>query len=137
MACCAKGLAATGQDGLCGCPPGGSYDVPGAPTTCQKKKHYPPEHVQAIVRAHFPDFRRCYEAVIEKAGEKTRVAGKVSVAFEITPEGRVFGARVAEASLPDAEGQACILRVFKSLSFDPPPDGHSSITYPIMMEPGD
>jgi eukaryotic-like serine/threonine-protein kinase len=131
--CCAKGLAAAGEDGLCGCPPGGSSDVPGAPTACPKKK-YPPERILTNVRAHFGDIRRCYEAVLRKTDQSA--AGKVTVGFELTPEGRVFRARVVDASLPDAEGQACVLRVFRSLTFDPPPDGHISVTYPIMLEPG-
>jgi hypothetical protein len=40
---------------------------------------------------------------------------------------------VAEASLPDPEAQACILRVFRGIVFAPPTDGHQTITYPILF----
>jgi TonB family protein len=136
IACCADGLAALGEDGLCGCPPGGVKDRPGAPVTCSKKAKDAPsaEQIQAIVRVSFPAFSRCYEGALQKA---RTAQGRVSVTFDLTPEGRVFKARVAEASLPDPEAQACILREFRRIVFEAPTDGHRRVTYPISFSPGE
>jgi TonB family protein len=131
IACCAKGLAATGQDGLCGCPPGGSTNVPGAPPTCPKAKFGPDSaRVQAIMRPAFHSFELCYKDARAKAA---KVAGRISVAFELTPEGRVFSARVADASLPDPEAQACLLREIRRIVFDAPTDGHLRVVYPLLF----
>jgi TonB family protein len=131
IACCARGLAAMGQDGLCGCPPGGSTDVPGAPITCPKAKSGPTSaRIQAIMRPTFGSFQLCYNDALKKAA---KVSGVVSVAFDLTPEGRVFSARVAEASLPDPEAQACVLREVRRLVFDAPTDGYRHVLYPLLF----
>jgi TonB family protein len=135
IACCAAGLAATGEDGLCGCPPGGVTDTPGAPASCPKAKEAPStEQVQAVVRPAFGQFHACYEDALRRT---KKVGGRVAVTFELTPEGRIFKARIAQASLPDVEAQACVLREFRKLAFAPPTDGHRIITYPILFSTSD
>jgi serine/threonine-protein kinase len=68
IACCAKGLAAMGEDGLCGCPPGGVTDEPGAPAACPKAPMRPTgEQIKTVVRPHFAEFGSCYDAAVERA----------------------------------------------------------------------
>jgi TonB family protein len=134
IACCGKGLAAVGRDGLCGCPPGGSKEGADAPAGCPKAQGDPGAMIRTKVRARFDEIRRCYEGALAKA---PTMEGRVSVHFELTPEGRVMNARVADASLPDPDAQACMLRVFREIRFDPPPGGRLWATYPILFSPGE
>jgi TonB family protein len=78
--------------------------------------------------AHFDELKACY---VDALREHPRTAGRVAVRFELTPEGQVFKARVAEASLPDPKAQACLLDAFRRVAFDPPTDGHRRIFYPL------
>lgn len=139
IACCAEGLVATGEDGICACPPGGNSDAPSAPSappTCPKGMPHEEYRtsIQRVVRQHFGAFRACYEQALARA--KT-ASGTVEVSFAITPEGRVFSARVSSASLADGPAQACMLREFRTLRFGPPPGGGMTIGYPIVFSPGE
>jgi TonB family protein len=88
--------------------------------------------VQGAVRENYPQIRACYQQALVDAAE---LAGRVSVFFEVAPDGRIFSARITQASLPDPGTQACYRRVIRSLKLPPPPGGAASIEYPIVLTP--
>lgn len=126
IACCGEGRVATGQGGLCECPPAG----------CDPKAWRPlePEAIQKVVRAAFGDLRACYAVALQKVPDQ---GGRVSIGFELTPDGEVFRARVSSTTFPDAEMQACALRLIRTLQFPPPPSGSGTVEYPVIFSAGE
>jgi hypothetical protein len=93
----------------------------------------PPEVIQRIVRQNFGRFRLCYEN-----GLRTNPAleGRVVVRFVIGRDGHV--ANVAgSGDLPDPAVRSCIVRAFNGLSFPEPEGGIVTVSYPIVLSPGD
>ncbi len=133
IACCAPELAATGEDGICGCPPGGTKQGLDASAGCAEHVGDGAAAIQAVMRGSFGGFRKCYEKALERA----KMQGSVALGFELTPEGRVFSARVARSTLPDGDAQACLVRLVRGLRFEPPAGGRVSVIYPIVFSPGD
>ena len=89
----------------------------------------PPEVVRRIVRGNFPRLRACYEAGLRK---DPGLAGKVAVKFVIDTTGAVVTVtEVPGATLTDAVARACVVAVFKTLSFPEPEGGNVNVTYPI------
>jgi TonB family protein len=131
VACCSKGMVPTDEDGICGCPPGGSKED-GA-SKCPRASGDYTEQIRTIVRSRFPEIRTCYELGLAEKGEHS---GRVAVYFLIDPRGQVFDARLKESGLPSAEAQRCTLKVFRALQFPPPPNGITTVEYPISFAPG-
>jgi serine/threonine protein kinase len=133
LACCKEGLAATGKDGICSCPPGGAdHD---ADSTCAAPSVSADEEnreVQRTVRRQWGDIRRCYDGALERS--KT-AEGKIAFHFVLTPDGDVFHATINEVSLPDPAAQACALGVVRNLRFPPPSGGAATVLYPVVFAP--
>jgi hypothetical protein len=92
----------------------------------------PPEVIRRIVRANFPRFRACYEV-----GLKTNpsLAGTVITRFVIDNSGAVESAASGGGTLGSGTVSACVLGVFRTLSFPAPEGGKVTVTYPINFQP--
>ncbi len=93
----------------------------------------PPEVIQRVVREHFEEFRRCYEAGL---GRDATLSGRVNVRFVISRQGTVASASDGGSSLPDAQVRDCVINAFKPLEFPKPENGTVTVVYPIMLAPG-
>lgn len=94
----------------------------------------PPEVVQRIVRQNFGRFRLCYQNGLQS---NPALSGRVTVKFDIGPDGSVKDAKDGGSELPDTSVVSCVVRSFSGLSF-PEPEGKKkvSVTYPIIFSPG-
>jgi hypothetical protein len=92
----------------------------------------PPEVIQGIVRAHYPDFRRCYEVGLARDATLT---GRVSVRFVIGRDGRVSNVCDGGSDMPDQEVAHCVSSSFYGLKFPAPQGGVVTVLYPIMLQP--
>jgi outer membrane biosynthesis protein TonB len=78
-----------------------------------------------------PRFRNCYELALAR---DPSLAGKVTTAIVIGPDGGVAEARVAESTLTDAELHTCLNGVSLALRFAPPKGGGKVfVTYPFVF----
>ncbi len=133
LTCCVKGLVSTPQ-GRCVCAPGGVTNDALVTNGCKRAEPEYPPRVQKVVRANFPDLKRCYEAALK---QNPKLSGDVSVAFLIAPGGEFYRGSIAGSSTPDPMFQDCLVGIFTKLRADPPPDGHMIITYPLAFTPGE
>jgi hypothetical protein len=93
----------------------------------------PPEVVQRIVRQNFGRFRLCYESGLKR---DPKLEGRVSVNFVIGRDGSVSSVK-GDGTVPDKAVVGCISRAFYGLSFPQPEGGIVTVTYPILLSPGD
>jgi hypothetical protein len=100
-----------------------------------KSGRLPPEQIQAVVRANFDQFRRCYEAGLAKNAE---LRGKVMLRFVIDRDGKVHKPEAwSGTTMPDAEVSACVVKALGSLVFPKPEGGVVTVVYPIVFEIGE
>jgi len=90
----------------------------------------PPETVKRIIRANFPRFRACYEQGLKK---DPALRGTVGVRFIIDNTGAVETASLT-SSVSDGQVSACVLGVYRTLSFPEPEGGKVMVTYPIAFD---
>jgi len=140
IACCAEGMVpAPDGDGICMCAPGGTRHAAAARSGCQllpsdaaadaaRRKA-----VGATVRRRMKAIKACYERGLAKNAQRPP-QGKVVVSWQVGPLGRVYGARVKQASFPDPTVQRCVLDVVDAIRFKPPLDGWMRITYPFILK---
>jgi hypothetical protein len=88
----------------------------------------PPEVVRRIIRANFPRFRACYEQGLKR---DPGLKGTVGVRFIIDTTGAVESANLSAGSMSDGQVSACVLGVYRTLSFPEPEGGKVLVTYPI------
>jgi hypothetical protein len=91
----------------------------------------PKEIVRRIVRANFPSIRQCYETGLRKNPE---LRGVVSTRFIIDTTGAVETASLSSSTLSDDKVSACVVSVFRSMSFPAPENGKALVTYPIDLQ---
>jgi hypothetical protein len=92
----------------------------------------PPEVIQRIVRQNFGRFRLCYENGLRA---DPKLAGKITVKFEIDRSGAVSKVSDGGSDLKSPQVIACVLRGFGNLSFPQPESGTVSVVYPITFSP--
>ena len=93
----------------------------------------PPEVVQRIVRQNFGRIRGCYQEALRTSPS---LQGRVVVRFKIAKDGSVTDATGQGSDLPSPAVIACIVQVFRSLSFPAPESGTVIVSYPIMLAEG-
>jgi hypothetical protein len=96
--------------------------------------HLPAEVIQRVVRQNFGRFRACYESGMRN---NPGLQGRVAVKFVIGRDGSVNVAQDAGSDLPDQGVVGCVVRSFQTLSFPSPDNGIVTVTYPIMLTPGE
>jgi hypothetical protein len=118
--------------------PGNGGHVAKAPTvrnpTIDTNGRIPAEVIQRIVRQNFGRFRLCYDGGLRG---NPSLGGRVATKFVIGRDGAVMQASDAGSDLPDQNVVACVVRSFNSLSFPPPQGGVATVTYPIILTPGE
>jgi hypothetical protein len=118
--------------------PGGGGHVAKAPTfrtpSFDSNGRLPAEVIQRIVRQNFGRFRLCYEAGLRS---NPSLNGRIATKFVIGRDGAVMQSSDAGSDLPDQNVVACIVRSFNSLSFPAPEGGIATVTYPIILSPGE
>ena len=118
--------------------PGQGGHVAKAPTvrnpTIDTNGRIPAEVIQRIVRQNFGRFRLCYEGGLRG---NPSLSGRVATKFVIGRDGAVMQASDAGSDLPDQNVVACVVRSFNSLSFPVPEGGIATVTYPIILTPGE
>ncbi len=93
-----------------------------------------PSEIQAVIRGqYFAGARACYESVL--AG-KPRAVGKVTLGFEIQPDGRVasFEVKVNKGDLTEATFEQCLADAMAEVRFPATPAA-VTVTYPIVFSP--
>jgi len=94
-----------------------------------------PEVVRRIVRANFPRLRACYQAGLKREPD---LYGTITTRFVIGTTGEVEIAAIAELDgekrLIDPKVDACVLGVFRTISFPEPSKGTVNVVYPIRFE---
>lgn len=94
----------------------------------------PADVIQRIVRQNFGRFRLCYEAGLRA---NPGLSGRVATKFVIGRDGAVNQSSDAGSDLPDQNVVACVVRSFNALSFPSPEGGIATVTYPIILTPGE
>ncbi|AKU96916.1 putative abductin-like protein [Labilithrix luteola] len=133
------GIGRSDKDGIGnGHAPGGGGHVAKAPVmrnpTVSTNGRLPPEVIQRIVRQNFGRFRLCYEAGLR---QNPSLSGRVSTSFVIARDGSVSQSQDSGSDLPDQNVVSCIVRSFQNLSFPAPEGGIATVTYPIVLAPGE
>ena len=90
------------------------------------------EAVAAVVMSKRAQLRGCYEAELKKSPQ---LAGKVVVAFSITPEGRVGQLAVAEDTMAASGVGECIVALMRGWRFPFRPAQDLEIEYPFVFSP--
>jgi hypothetical protein len=103
--------------------------------------------VQRVVRAGWPEMKRCYEAGLRR---DRSLAGAVRVRFVVARDGTVSEARDLDRGAPDpivwgtsgaspvrdAEVSACVVEAFRRLVFPKPAGGTFATTYAVELGTG-
>lgn len=100
----------------------------------QTNGRIPAEVIQRIVRQNFGRFRLCYEAGLRA---NPGLGGRVVTRFVIGRDGAVAQAQDAGSDLASQEVVSCVVRSFNNLSFPQPEGGVATVTYPIVLNPGE
>jgi len=118
-------------------PGAGGYKPKPGPTlrnpSLESNGRLPAEVIQRVVRLNFGRFRLCYEAGLRGNPSLT---GRVATKFVIGRDGSVATASDAGSDLPDQQVVACVVRGFQNLTFPAPEGGIATVTYPILLTPG-
>ena len=88
--------------------------------------------VRRIVRQNIRRMRLCYESA---AASDPTLSGSVAVSYRIDTTGAVESAKDAGSTVGSADLVACVVRVFKALSFPTPSTGPIDVTETIYFTP--
>lgn len=88
--------------------------------------------IRSGVRSRYEGVRTCYERGLAHA---PIMRGRIVVRFVIARDGSVSSADDAGSTLPDANVIACVLDVFRALTFPKPTGQPVMIVYPMQFEP--
>lgn len=105
-----------------------------APSSIQTNGRNPADVIQRIVRLNFGRFRNCYVAGL---GANPSLSGRIATKFVIGRDGAVTQASDAGSDVPDQNVVSSVVRSFNTRSFPPPEGGVATVTYPIMLTPGE
>jgi hypothetical protein len=133
IACCDVGLVATGVGDACGCPEGGPLMAKAVAAGCKlppDARPITPYAIQDIVRQKEADFQGCYKAA---SLDPRRPTVQVVLGLELSPDGRVFAARIEASTQPSSGAEACVLGVAKALRFPPPPAKVMRFVHPLTV----
>jgi tRNA A-37 threonylcarbamoyl transferase component Bud32 len=117
LACCGKGLVATGTDGICGCAPGGTAVREALDRGCPAGA---PAGAGTYDEARDRAAQKAIDCMVPGIDAGWSRGGEFSVGFFLTPEGEVFGARLGRSTIPEIGAQACVLAALRSTHFPPP-----------------
>lgn len=93
-----------------------------------------PEVIRSVVRSHYSAFRACYELGLVRAPE---LQGRITMRFVIDRAGKVSSLSIADVTLRDCGVIDCIRAAFGRIEFPRPENGIVTVSYPLMLQPGD
>ncbi len=113
-------------------PAASSRPAPAPAGTTDARGSLSREVIRGVIRSHIDEVRVCYERSLALRPE---IAGRVTVAFIISPSGAVSSANVATSTLGDAQVETCIVAAVRTWAF-PPPEGGGivGVNYPFVLE---
>ena len=89
------------------------------------------EVVGRYIQKYWNQFKYCYERELSK---DPNLAGKVTMTFTISGNGRVSDASIIQTSMNNANVEECVLRVVRRIHFpEPKGGGEVIVTYPFMF----
>lgn len=94
----------------------------------------PADAIQRVVRLNFGKFRMCYE---DQLKTNPSLQGRVVTKFMIGRDGSVIAAQDGGSDMPNQQVVSCIVRSFQNLSFPTPDGGTVTVTYPLVLSPGE
>lgn len=100
----------------------------------QVKGRLPPEEIKSVVLENLSVFRDCYE---QARRTNARLQGKVTVKFEIDPDGIVRRSADVRSDLPDASVVECVVDAYRTLHFPKPSSGVVTVYFPLIFNPRD
>ncbi|MCK6587008.1 MAG: AgmX/PglI C-terminal domain-containing protein, partial [Polyangiaceae bacterium] len=136
VACCEVGLVPSGSGDACGCPPGGPLMPKAVAAGCSLPADAKPLSlgiIQDVIRAKQADFQACYKTL---PPDPRRAFANVVVGIELSPEGRVFSARVEHSNAPDKTAEACVVGIAEALQFPPPAARGMRFLHPLTLPVG-
>ena len=93
-----------------------------------------PEQIRSVVVDNLDVFRRCYE---DARRVTPKLQGKVTVKFEIDPDGTVTRSADARSDLPDDSVVQCVIGAYRTLRFPKPDRGIVTVYFPLIFNPRD
>jgi serine/threonine-protein kinase len=133
IACCDVGFVATGSNEACGCPEGGPLMIKAIAAGCKlppDSKPITPATIQETMQAKYPELFACYKSA---PPDPRRPSVRTVMGLELTPDGRVYAARIDSSSMPNAEAEACLLGIASGLTFPPPPATGLRFIHPLII----
>ena len=100
----------------------------------QVRGRLPPEQIKAVVLENIAAFRDCYE---NARRTNPTLQGKVTVKFEIDPDGIVRRSADVRSDLPDASVVECVVVAYRTLRFPAPSSGVVTVYFPLIFNPVD
>ncbi|MGB0678776.1 MAG: TonB family protein [Polyangiales bacterium] len=92
----------------------------------------PAEVIRRVVRLHRNEVRACYTQGLQSRPD---LAGRVSIAFTVSPSGAVQSSVVQQSSLGDRRVEACVAQAVRRWSFPQPRDGGVvAVRYPFVFQ---
>ena len=116
-------------------PPGLPQPAAVDPTTFtgrQVRGRLPPEQIRSVVVENLEVFRKCYE---DARRANPKLQGKVTVKFEIDPDGIVRRSADARSDLPDESVVECTVDAYRTLHFPKPNGGVVTVYFPLIFNP--
>jgi hypothetical protein len=109
--------------------------IPTEPVVVTLKPAVKPAEIQAVVRASFGAFRKCYETLLKADPAAT---GTSRLKFAIRGDGTVEGLTVdSDPGLRAPAFEACMAATTRGLVFPAThASGTTTVTYPVMFSPG-
>jgi TonB family protein len=92
------------------------------------------EVINEGVKKYKKSVNDCYEPALKT---NPKLEGKVSVAFTITPEGKVSNADVRETTINNPVVESCVVRATQEMTFPKNPDNVPThiVAYPFYFKP--
>ena len=93
-----------------------------------------PELIRKVVHDHRAQIRACYE---QELNAKPKLAGKLTTAWTIDPQGLVTESHVSDSTLSDGNVERCVTSRIKTWRFPlPKGGGEVFVTYPFLFTRG-
>ncbi|MGE4232984.1 MAG: AgmX/PglI C-terminal domain-containing protein [Bacteriovoracia bacterium] len=101
-------------------------------TDTQVRGGLDPDVIESVIKRRLDRIRLCYE---RELNFHPKLSGKVSINFQIGPQGQVLSAKLAEDTMKSSNVNSCILGEVKSWTF-PKPEGGTvvNVDYPFVFE---
>lgn len=135
LACCVQGTVPFRREGSCGCAPGNVRAEDklaiqrGCTMATESAEQHAPSRTKAVFK-HIKQIKQCMEPSLDDDG---RTSGTTHIKLLLGPTGHVLSARISATSIPAPPISQCLLSLFRTIEFPPPPSGWEEFTYPVQI----